>query len=114
MTRFEYKTPEGAAALERALNIGLETADRHSVDLEPYEVRELAAEYGPDLGVLSQLDAAMGCLFTWNDVTRPATAAPDVEAADRVIKLAMKVQTYNVLGELREALEAYDRVAASL
>lgn len=113
MTRFEYKTPEGIAALKRALNIGLETADRHGVDLEPYEVRELAAQYGPELGVLSQLDAAMACLFTWNDVTRPATAAPDVEAADKVIKLAMKVQTWNVLAELQQALEAYDQVATA-
>lgn len=115
MSRFEYQTPEGIAAAQSALDIGLATADRHNVDLEPYEVRELAEQYGPDFGVFTQLDAAMGCLFTWDDITRPATAAPDVEAADKVIKLVMKfVQGYRVLGELQGALEAYDRVAASL
>lgn len=94
-------------AITRTLAEGIATADRYGLDLTSWEVRELEPRTA-----LLQLRFALRALFTWNDVTKPATAAPDVKAIYDAVEAATLIRGRDTRRDLFAALDRYDAAVA--
>jgi len=98
--------PEVQEVVARTLSEAIATAARYSLDLAPY-LHDDAGELEPRAQLI-QLRYALRRLFTWDDVTRPATASADVEAIYDAVEAASRLRTNPTLPDLLAALARFD------